>query len=102
MTGSACPWLARTCGICRFCSCREGRLPCASIRPFAGWDLDGGYAPSSVADEGYVYALPTTFSDERGGAPLLCAGIIGYRAFLRARFLRGGRLGIYGFGGRPI
>jgi alcohol dehydrogenase, propanol-preferring len=90
------PWLAHTCGICRFCTAGRENL-CTDPR-FTGWDLDGGYAPYMVADEAYVYAVPATFSDEEA-APLLCAGIIGYRALRRARLPAGGRLGIYGFGG---
>jgi propanol-preferring alcohol dehydrogenase len=90
------PWLARTCGICRFCTAAKENL-CTDPR-FTGWDLDGGYAPYVVADEAYAYELPATFSDEEA-APLLCAGIIGYRALRRSRLPSGGRLGIYGFGG---
>jgi len=60
-------------------------------------DLDGGYAEYAVADEQYAYALPSTFGDEEA-APLLCAGIIGYRALRRSQLPTGGRLGIYGFG----
>jgi propanol-preferring alcohol dehydrogenase len=65
---------------------------------FTGWDLDGGYAEYAVIDESYAYRLPEEFSDEEA-APLLCAGIIGYRALRRANLPAGGRLGIYGFGG---
>ena len=65
---------------------------------FTGWDLDGGYAEYVVAEEAFVYPLPDAFSDEEA-APLLCAGIIGYRALRRSRLPPGGRLGIYGFGG---
>ena len=90
------PWLAHTCGICRFCTTGKENL-CIDPR-FTGWDLDGGYAPYVVADEAYAYALPATFSDEQA-APLLCAGIIGYRALRRSRLPPGGSLGIYGFGG---
>jgi len=90
------PWLARTCGVCRFCLAGKENL-CTDPR-FTGWDLDGGYAPYVVVDEGFAYALPTTFGDEEA-APLLCAGIIGYRALRRCRLPSGGRLGIYGFGG---
>jgi propanol-preferring alcohol dehydrogenase len=90
------PWLARTCGVCRFCTAAKENL-CTDPR-FTGWDLDGGYAPYVVADEAYAYELPATFSDEEA-APLLCAGIIGYRALRRSRLPSGGRLGIYGFGG---
>jgi propanol-preferring alcohol dehydrogenase len=90
------PWLARTCGTCRFCAAGRENL-CTDPR-FTGWDLDGGYAPYLVADERYAYRLPTTLGDEKV-APLLCAGIIGYRALRRTQLPPGGRLGIYGFGG---
>jgi propanol-preferring alcohol dehydrogenase len=89
------PWLARTCGVCR--PCRSGRENLCVDPAFTGWDLDGGYAEFLVADERYVYLLPDSFSDE-AAAPLLCAGIIGYRALRRAELPPGGRLGIYGFG----
>jgi propanol-preferring alcohol dehydrogenase len=90
------PWLAHTCGTCRFCVSGRENL---CLRPrFTGWDLDGGYAPYAVVDEAYAYALPDVFDDVEA-APLLCAGIIGYRALLRANLPEGGRLGIYGFGG---
>lgn len=89
------PWLRRTCGACRWCR-RGAENLC--IRPsFTGWDADGGYAEWAVADERYVYELPPGFDDEHA-APLLCAGIIGYRALRRAALPDGGRLGIYGFG----
>jgi len=65
---------------------------------FTGWDVDGGYAEYAVVDERYAYRIPGVFSD-REAAPLLCAGIIGYRALKRASLRPGGRLGIYGFGG---
>jgi propanol-preferring alcohol dehydrogenase len=90
------PWLARTCGVCRFCV--DGRENLCVAPRFTGWDIDGGYAEYVVAEEGYVYAIPDVFSDEEA-APLLCAGIIGYRALRRSRLPPGGRLGIYGFGG---
>jgi alcohol dehydrogenase, propanol-preferring len=90
------PWLARTCGVCRFCS--DGRENLCVAPRFTGWNVDGGYADYVVAEEGYVYAIPDVFSDEEA-APLLCAGIIGYRALRRSRLPPGGRLGIYGFGG---
>src|SRR5215472_18353355 len=70
-------WLAGTDGSCRFCrSCRENLCP-ASV--YTGWDLDGGYAEYLVAADSYVHPLPSGFSDSEL-APLLCAGIIGYRA----------------------
>lgn len=90
------PWLAHTCGMCRFCVAGRENL-CTAPR-FTGWDQDGGYAEYVVANEGYVYRLPETFTDVEV-APLLCAGIIGYRALRRSNLPKGGRLGIYGFGG---
>ncbi len=90
------PWLARTCGRCRFCVSGRENL-CLDPR-FTGWDLDGGYAEFALVDEGFAYPLPDVFSDEEA-APLLCAGIIGFRALRRSRLPKGGRLGIYGFGG---
>jgi propanol-preferring alcohol dehydrogenase len=90
------PWLAHTCGVCRFCTTGRENL-CVAPR-FTGWDVDGGYAHYAVVEEPYAYALPETFGDEEA-APLLCAGIIGYRALRRANLPEGGRLGIYGFGG---
>ena len=90
------PWLAHTCGTCRFCVSGRENL-CLAPR-FTGWDVDGGYAEYAVVEEAYAYALPEGFGDEEV-APLLCAGIIGYRALLRANLPEGGRLGIYGFGG---
>lgn len=89
-------WLRGTCGECRFCASGRENL---CLRPrFTGWDSDGGYAEYAVVHEDYAYALPGVFDDEHA-APLLCAGIIGYRALRRANLPLGGRLGIYGFGG---
>ena len=88
-------WLASTCGRCRFC--RSGRENLCLDPTFTGWDLDGGFAEHTVAEESYVYALPDDFDDE-AAAPLLCAGIIGYRALRQCDLPPGGRLGIYGFG----
>jgi propanol-preferring alcohol dehydrogenase len=90
------PWLAHTCGTCRYCVADRENLCIAPV--FTGWDIDGGYADHVVVDEKYGYLVPEVFSDEEA-APLLCAGIIGYRALRRSRLPRGGRLGIYGFGG---
>jgi alcohol dehydrogenase, propanol-preferring len=90
------PWLGHTCGHCRFCLAGRENL-CLTPR-FTGWDADGGYAEFAVAHEDYVYELPEDFDDEHA-APLLCAGIIGYRALLRSELPPGGSLGIYGFGG---
>lgn len=90
------PWLRQTCGTCRWCLSGQENL-CVEPR-FTGWDADGGYAEHAVVDERYAYAIPEVFRDEEA-APLLCAGIIGYRALRRAELPQGGRLGIYGFGG---
>ena len=89
------PWLAHTCGVCRFCRSARENL-CLDPR-FTGWDRDGGYAEYVVADADYVYTLPEEFTDA-AAAPLLCAGIIGYRALRQSQCPAGGRLGIYGFG----
>jgi propanol-preferring alcohol dehydrogenase len=90
------PWLGSTDGTCRFC--REGRENLCLAPTFTGWDRDGGYADACLVDEGYVYALPDSIDDEHA-APLLCAGIIGYRALRCAQLPSSGALGIYGFGG---
>lgn len=89
-------WLARTDGNCRFC--RRGAENLCLDPTFTGWDVDGGYADSCCVDEAFAYALPEEIDDEHV-APLLCAGIIGYRALLAADVPAGGVLGIYGFGG---
>ncbi len=90
------PWLGQTCGRCRFC--RSGRENLCLSPRFTGWDVDGGYADLIVAEESFVYPIPDVFSDQQA-APLLCAGIIGFRALRRSQLPPGGRLGIYGFGG---
>jgi propanol-preferring alcohol dehydrogenase len=90
------PWLAHTDGVCRFC--RAGRENLCIDPRFTGWDVDGGYAEFVVVDEAFAYALPDEFDDVHA-APLLCAGIIGYRALLRANLPPEGVLGIFGFGG---
>jgi propanol-preferring alcohol dehydrogenase len=89
-------WLATTDGTCRFC--RRGDENLCESPTFTGWDADGGYADACLVDERYAYHLPDSFGDEQA-APLLCAGIIGYRALRAAAVPTGGRLGIYGFGG---
>jgi propanol-preferring alcohol dehydrogenase len=89
-------WLAHTCGRCRFCLSDRENLCVAPT--FTGWDIDGGYAQFVVVHEEYVYALPAQFNDV-DVAPLLCAGIIGYRALRQSALPEEGRLGIYGFGG---
>jgi propanol-preferring alcohol dehydrogenase len=81
---------------CRFC--RRGDENLCLAPTFTGWDVDGGYADACLVDEAYAYALPPGLDDEHA-APLLCAGIIGYRALVCADVPPGGRLGIYGFGG---
>jgi propanol-preferring alcohol dehydrogenase len=90
------PWLGHTDGICQFCLAGHENL-CLGPR-FTGWDVDGGYAEYVTVEEGFAYPIPDNFSDE-DAAPLLCAGIIGYRALRRSRLPPAGRLGIYGFGG---
>jgi alcohol dehydrogenase, propanol-preferring len=88
-------WLAGTCGTCRYCRADRENL-CPDSR-YLGWDLDGGYAGHLLVDARYAYPLPGDRPDEEA-APLLCAGIIGYRALQRAELPQGGRLGVYGFG----
>jgi propanol-preferring alcohol dehydrogenase len=89
------PWLRWTCGDCRFCSAGRENL-CDRVL-FTGWDADGGYAEYVVAPEAFVYPLPGGFSDEQA-APLLCAGIIGYRALTLSGVASGAKLGFLGFG----
>jgi propanol-preferring alcohol dehydrogenase len=88
-------WLRFTDGTCRFCT--SGRENLCLSPAFTGWDADGGYAEYATVPEAYAYALPASVPGEQL-APLLCAGIIGYRALRRADLPPGGRLGIYGFG----
>jgi propanol-preferring alcohol dehydrogenase len=88
-------WLRGTCGRCRWC--RRGDENLCPDATFTGWDADGGYAELTVVDETFAYRLPEALDDVEV-APLLCAGIVGYRALTRAALPPGGRLGIYGFG----
>jgi propanol-preferring alcohol dehydrogenase len=88
-------WLRSTCGACRWC--RNGAENLCPESRYTGWDVDGGFAEYAVVPAAYAYALPESIDDERV-APLLCAGIIGYRALRRAQLPPGGRLGILGFG----
>ena len=88
-------WLRHTCGTCGFCTAGRENL-CESSR-FTGYHVDGGYAEYAVVPEAYAYAIPDVF-DDVAAAPLLCAGIIGYRALRRSNLPRGGTLAIYGFG----
>ncbi len=87
------PWLAHTCGRCEYC-CSERENLCAEAR-FTGFHIDGGYAEYVVADARFCFPLPEAFDDVHA-APLLCAGLIGYRALKKAGNAK--RLGIYGFG----
>jgi len=88
-------WLRHTCGACGFCT--SGRENLCEAQRFTGYHADGGYAECAVAPEDFVYELPEAFSDVEA-APLLCAGIVGYRSLKRAELPRGGTLAIYGFG----
>jgi propanol-preferring alcohol dehydrogenase len=88
-------WLRGTCGRCRWC--RNGRENLCPDAAFTGWDADGGYAEFATVPEAYAYRLPADL-DDVAAAPLLCAGIVGYRALCRSALPPGGRLGIYGFG----
>ena len=88
-------WLRRTCGTCRFC--RAGRENLCESQRFTGYHADGGYAEHAVVHEDFAYAIPGAFGDVEA-APLLCAGIVGYRAWKRSNCPAGGRLAIYGFG----
>src|SRR6266566_5550808 len=87
------PWLGYTCGTCRYCrSDRENLCPNAR---FTGYQIDGGYAEHTVVDARYAFRIPDAYDDVQA-APLLCAGLIGYRAYRMAGDAR--RLGLYGFG----
>jgi propanol-preferring alcohol dehydrogenase len=91
-------WLHRTCGACAFCA--GGRENLCDAADFTGWTVDGGFAEQALADARFCYPLPEAFSDHQA-APLLCAGIIGFRALSLTGLgsnTAGARLGIYGFG----
>ncbi len=88
-------WLRHTCDACEFCTSGRENL-CESAR-FTGYHADGGYAEYAVAPADFVYELPPAFSDIEA-APLLCSGIIGYRALRRCNLPPGGKLALYGFG----
>ncbi len=88
-------WLRHTCGHCRYCL-RGSENLCES-QQFTGYHADGGYATLATVPEDFAYDIPDVFSDA-DAAPLLCAGIIGYRALKRSQLPAGGRLGLYGFG----
>jgi propanol-preferring alcohol dehydrogenase len=87
------PWLAFTCGDCSYCISGQENL-CERAR-FTGYTVDGGFAGYALAEEGYCFALPAVYSDVEA-APLLCAGLIGYRSLIKAG--EATRLGLYGFG----
>src|SRR3989440_8578161 len=87
------PWLGWTDGTCRFCT--SGRENLCDAARFTGYDIDGGYAELAVADERYCFALPDSY-DDLHAAPLLCAGLIGYRTLRLAGDAE--RIGLYGFG----
>ncbi|MGY4709324.1 zinc-binding alcohol dehydrogenase family protein [Mycolicibacterium sp. CBM1] len=89
-------WLRHTCGRCRYC--RRGAENLCPDSRYTGWDADGGYAEFATVPADFAHHLPDGYSDTEL-APLLCAGIIGYRSLLRAELPAGGRLGLYGFGG---
>ena len=89
-------WLRHTCGQCQYCL-RGAENLCPNSR-YTGWDADGGYADFATVPADFAHRLPAGYSDSEL-APLLCAGIIGYRSLLRAELPPGGRLGLYGFGG---
>jgi propanol-preferring alcohol dehydrogenase len=88
-------WLRHTCGACEYC--QTGRENLCEHQQFTGYDADGGYAEYALVPEDFAYPLPAVFSD-RQAAPLLCAGIIGYRALRRSNLPPGGKLALYGFG----
>ena len=90
------PWVYRTCGRCSFC--RRGRENLCENAQFNGYSVDGGYADYVLSDHSFTFPIPTPFPDLQA-VPLLCAGVIGYRALRLADVPSGGRLGLYGFGG---
>jgi propanol-preferring alcohol dehydrogenase len=89
------PWLHRTCGVCEYCL--SGKENLCDNPTFTGYVVDGGYAELTLASEQFVYPIPDGFRDDQA-APLLCAGIIGFRSLRLSGIQPGGRLGFYGFG----
>jgi propanol-preferring alcohol dehydrogenase len=87
------PWLGWSCGACAYCD--SGRENLCDEAKFTGYTLDGGYAEYTVADQRFCFSIPDSYNDA-AAAPLLCAGLIGYRSLVKAG--NGRRLGIYGFG----
>ena len=92
-------WLAETDGQCRFC--RSGRENLCETARFTGWDRDGGYATQMTVRAAYAYRIPETFGD-LDAAPLLCGGVIGYRALKVSGIQPAGRLGLFGFGASAL
>jgi propanol-preferring alcohol dehydrogenase len=92
-------WLAGACGVCD--KCRSGRENLCAKATFTGWDVDGGYAAHVIVRADFALRLPESFGD-LAAAPLLCGGVIGYRALLRSGIEPGGRLGLYGFGASAL
>src|ERR1700677_714089 len=88
-------WLHSTDGTCEYCRAKKENL--CNDPAFTGWTVDGGYAEYALAEESFVYPIPEGFDDLKA-APLLCAGIIGFRSLRLSAIERGGRLGLYGFG----
>jgi propanol-preferring alcohol dehydrogenase len=89
------PWLHKTCGTCEYCL--SGRENLCDNASFTGWVVDGGCAEYAVAPADFVYPIPEAFDDDQA-APLLCAGIIGFRSLRLSGIEPGGKLGLYGFG----
>src|SRR5579872_205941 len=89
------PWLHRTCGVCEYC--RRGQENLCEKAQFTGYSANGGYAEYVAAPEAFVYPIPGGFGDTEA-APLLCAGIIGFRSLRLSNLQKGDTLGIYGFG----
>lgn len=92
-------WLGGACGSCD--RCRAGLENLCDSAEFTGWDRDGGYAESMVARADFAFPIPDGFTDEEA-APLLCGGVIGYRALRISGIEPGGRLGLYGFGASAL
>jgi propanol-preferring alcohol dehydrogenase len=88
------PWLGWTCGVCHYC--RSGRENLCERARFTGYTLDGGYAEFTAADQRFCFPIPANYADAEA-APLLCAGLIGYRSLVKCGDAK--RVGIYGFGG---
>lgn len=92
---AAVTWLAGTCGACKFCT--SGRENLCLQAEFTGWDRDGGYADNTIVHAAYAFHLPEGLEPALA-APLLCGGVIGYRALIRSGIQPGGRIGLFGYG----